>query len=257
MDASENSAAKVEWDARLRAPELLAWCGTLTLAGMVRAHAPLDWVAPAWALLVVALAWLARRGGRARGGGRRVFIHQAILLSFVVLFRAWMHNFYERSYFAAPAGYSRALTVGVTVGLLFAGLAFVLRRMEPKAEAPPAAGEWRWLFWLESRPEQVIFFCALLLLTTLLAEEFDGGMITVAWGVEAVVVFMFALWVGQRSFRLAGLGILMLCLGKIAVVDFWRLGMRDRAITFLVLGGALTWVSILYSRKRELFRRFL
>jgi hypothetical protein len=257
MDASENSAARFELDARFRAPELLAWCGTLTLAGMVRAHAPLDWVAPAWALLVVTLAWLARRSGQVRAGEQRVFIHQTILLSFAVLFRAWMHNFYERSYFTAPAGYSRALTVGVTVALLFAGLAFVLRRQEPKTQAPALAREWRWLFWLESNPEKVIFLCALVLLTTLLAEESDGGMITVAWGLEAVAVFMFALWVGQRSFRLAAVGILMLCLGKIAMVDFWKLGMRDRAITFLVLGGALTWVSILYTRKRELFRRFL
>lgn len=251
MDAYENSRRSLELDVRYHAPELLAWCGTLTVAGMIRAQVQIDWVAPTWALLVVALAAIAWRSGQ------RVFVQQSVLLSFVVLFRAGTHNFYERSYFLAPMGYSRAVTVGATVALLFAGLAFASRLRETLAEETAAGRLRRALRLVARHPEQVFFFCALVLLTALLGSEFDGGMITVAWGVEAVAIFVFALWAGERSYRLSGLGLLLLCVGKIGVVDFWQLGMRDRAITFLVLGGALTLVSILYTRKRELFRRFL
>jgi hypothetical protein len=39
--------------------------------------------------------------------------------------------------------------------------------------------------------------------------------------------------------------------------DAWRLQARDRYITFMVLGGALTLVSTLYGRYRETVRRLL
>jgi len=44
---------------------------------------------------------------------------------------------------------------------------------------------------------------------------------------------------------------LLLCVGKIIVRDAWHLGERDRYITFIVLGGALTLVSMLYGKYRE------
>jgi uncharacterized membrane protein len=68
---------------------------------------------------------------------------------------------------------------------------------------------------------------------------------------------MLALWLGERSFRLTGLGILLLCVGKILVIDVWRLDPRDRYLTFIVLGAALLLVSFLYTRNREKLRQFL
>jgi hypothetical protein len=34
-----------------------------------------------------------------------------------------------------------------------------------------------------------------------------------------VAVFLFALWVGKRSFRWTGLGLLLLCVARIIVID--------------------------------------
>jgi uncharacterized membrane protein len=110
---------------------------------------------------------------------------------------------------------------------------------------------------LDHHPEQIFFFIPIFLLTVLLALEMRSGMVTVSWGVEAVAVFVFALWVGQRSFRLTGLGLLLLCVGKIIVVDIWGLTPRDRYLTFIVLGGLLLFVSYLYSRYREALRQYL
>jgi uncharacterized membrane protein len=98
---------------------------------------------------------------------------------------------------------------------------------------------------------------ALLLVTALLAAELPRGMVTLAWGLEAVAVFLLALKVGERSFRLAGLGLLLLCVAKLSVVDFWSMVLRDKAITFMVLGASLVGVSILYTRHREIIRRYL
>jgi len=110
---------------------------------------------------------------------------------------------------------------------------------------------------LGRRPDQVFFFIPFFLLTVLLALEVPKGMVTVAWGMEAVAVFLFALMVGQRSYRLSGLGLLLVCVGKIVVLDVWGLLPRDRYLTFIVLGAALLGVSFLYTRFRETIRQYL
>ena len=110
---------------------------------------------------------------------------------------------------------------------------------------------------LARRPEQIFFFVAVGLLTALLGIEMRHGMVTLSWGLEGLAVFMLALWLGERSFRLTGLGLLLLCVGKILVDDVWRLNPRDRYLTFIVLGGALLLVSFLYTRNREAMRRYL
>ena len=82
-------------------------------------------------------------------------------------------------------------------------------------------------------------------------------MVTLSWGVEGIAIFLLALWLNERSFRLSGLGLLLLCAGKILLVDVWRLNARDRYLTFIVLGAALLLVSFLYTRNREALRQYL
>jgi hypothetical protein len=48
-----------------------------------------------------------------------------------------------------------------------------------------------------------------------------------------------------------------MCVGKILIVDAWRLAPRDRYVTFIVLGLALLAVSFLYSKYRETIRQYL
>ena len=57
--------------------------------------------------------------------------------------------------------------------------------------------------------------------------------------------------------RLAGVALLLACVGKILVMDAWGLAPRDRYITFIILGAALLLVSFLYSKYRETIRQFL
>jgi uncharacterized membrane protein len=82
-------------------------------------------------------------------------------------------------------------------------------------------------------------------------------MITVTWSLLGVLVFLFALWVRERSFRLAGLCLLLLGVGKIVVVDVWDLSPRDKYLTFICMGSALLLVSFLYTRYQEAIRRYL
>jgi hypothetical protein len=234
---------------RTRAAPLSCYLGTISIAALMRFELEADWVAAAWAALVFvlcALAWWS---------GRRIFLHQGLLLSFAVLFRAVLHNFYERSYFKAPFWYDRRLCVGVTIVMLLASLlfAFRLRKRDLSNESGLV-----WLFqMLSRRPEQALFFISIGLLTVLLTLETRHGMITLAWGIEALAVFMFALLVSERSFRLTGVALLLLCVGKILLIDVWQLQPRDRYLTLIVLGAALLWVSFMYTRYREAIREYL
>jgi hypothetical protein len=234
---------------RSRAAPFSCYLGTISIAALMRFELEADWVVAAWAALVFvlcALAWWS---------GRRIFLHQGLLLSFGVLFRAVLHNFYERSYFQAPFWFDRRLCVGVAIAMLLASLAFAfrLRSKDPSNES----GVVLLLQSISRRPEQVLFFIAVGLLTGLLTIETRHGMITLAWGIEALCVFMFALLVSERSFRLTGVTLLLLCAGKLLLVDVWRLQPRDRYITLIVLGTALLWVSYMYTRYREAIREYL
>lgn len=130
--------------------------------------------------------------------------------------------------------------------LLFAGLpiAFALRK---QAEGK-SSSTWDAILL---HPEQALFFAPLAVLFALIPAQWHGGMITIAWSVLGLLTFLFAVAVGERSFRLAGLGVLLTGLAKIITVDIWYASPTDRYITLIVMGAALLFVSFLYSRYRE------
>jgi uncharacterized membrane protein len=72
-----------------------------------------------------------------------------------------------------------------------------------------------------------------------------------------VLIFLFALAAKERSFRLTGLGLLLVCVAKVLTLDAWRLNQTDRYITFIIVGVALIAVSSLYIRFRENIRQYL
>jgi len=250
LDSS--SDPNLDRDRRWKAAEIVCFLGTFTLAGWARFELEADWVIAAWSAMIwvlLAIAWRYRK---------RAFLHQGLVLGVAVLARGTLHNFYQRSYFPAPFWQSRSLTVGVSVALLFAALPFALKLRRPPEESSTQLGKLRWfLRVMDRRPEQVFFFIPFFLLTVLLALEMPRGMVTVAWGGEAVAIFLVALALGERSYRLSALGLLLLCVGKIVLFDVWGLLPRDRYLTLIALGCALLGVSFLYTRYRETMRQYL
>lgn len=245
----EPRAAPIEQ--KLRVAGIHCFFGTLAVVALLRFELDSDLVVLAWAGLVLLLTAFAR------WTGRRIFLDQALLLAFGVLFRGVFHNLYERSYFPAPFPYGRTLLLGASIALLLLTLpfAFALRQTTalPKQRNRLMAA----LIALDRRPEQVFFFIAFALCTMLLAIETRSGLVTLAWGVQAFATFGLALWVKERSYRLAALGLLLMCVVKIIFHDVWGLAPRDRYLTFIVLGSALLAVSYLYTRYRQVLRQYL
>jgi len=72
-----------------------------------------------------------------------------------------------------------------------------------------------------------------------------------------VGAFVFALLVGERSFRLGGLALLLVSVVKVLLMDVWALTPADRYTSLIGMGCALLLVSFLYTRFRAVFRRYL
>ncbi|HEY6307002.1 MAG TPA: DUF2339 domain-containing protein [Candidatus Angelobacter sp.] len=254
LDEQRDHLSTVE--RKVRAAAVFAWLGTTTVVLMLRFAAQLDWVAAAWAatvFAVIAVAWWT---------GRRVFMHQALLLSLGVLFRGILHNLYERSYFTPrpwqwlPWLNWNMITVISAAGLLFVALIFAFKlRLQP----PDEKRNWlvRAARLLDAHPEQVLFFVPLALFTAFLGVEVASGWLTLAWVLEAVAVLLAALWIGERSYRLSAMGLLLLCAGKIFILDFRHMSRPNKAITFTTVGVLFIGVSILYTKYREKMRQFL
>lgn len=248
---TRDKSASATASENLSEPAIYSYFGSLAVLGLIRFETPLDWIVTAWAALIPLLFVLAWRSDD------MIFREQGGLVAIAVLFRAIEHNFYERSYFHAPLRITRIVCVGGAVVLAMAAIPICrkLRSVGAKTESEVPVLNLAQKFF--QRSDISIFYIAVVLLTTLLGVEMRHGMVTASWGLEAVAVFLFALWIGERSYRLTGLALLFLAVGKIIVIDVWRLNTPDRALTFIVLGAALLSVSLLYTRNREAIRQLL
>jgi hypothetical protein len=230
---------------------LLAYAGTISVVSVLYFQVSAPWIAAAWSILVPILLAVALFLEQ------ELFLQQAILLSFAILSRGMIHNLFGGSYFTEAGWKGRFGELGAAIVIMLLSLPLGFRLKHHFAESAKHGKLRNLLTKLVRRPEQVIFFVPISLLTVMLALKMRAGMVTVAWGVEAVTVVLLALVVKERSFRLAGMGLLLLSVGKIAVIDAWRLGPRDKYLTFIFLGLALWGVSYLYTRYSDSIRQYL
>ena len=238
-------------DRRLHFDILLAYLGTATVVALFYFQFPIEWVVISWAALVFVLF------GSSLAMNQPLFLQQGMLLTLMVFGRGMVHNLFGGSYFGESDWRGNYIVVSSAAAILLASLAFAFR-LRGRFQPSPNSGRLKRLLHVAMRrPEQLVFFVPVTLVTFMLALKMKTGMITVSWGIEAVLVFLFALAVKERSFRLTGLSLLLLCVGKIALLDFWGLQVSDRYITLIVVGIALTFVSFLYTRYRDTIRQYL
>jgi len=240
--------ASVRDDRRLHFDGLLGYIGTGSVVALLYIQFANDWLVTAWAAVVLALL------GVALLLNRSIFLHQGILLTLGACARGVMHTLFGASYFSGGDWTGRYFVLGSAVAVLLACLPFAFR-LRDRYKTQPISN--RWIGALVRRPEQFMFFAPVLLLTLMLALKMRAGMVTVAWGVEGVLIVLLALAVNERSYRLTGLILLLLCVGKVLARDAWGLAPRDRYITFIILGAALLLVSFLYTKYRDTIRQFL
>ncbi len=243
-------SARVE--SKLRIEYLLACIGTATVAALARFELPMETVVVGYAALVPVLlitVWWSKL---------QVFLYQALVMLGVTVFRLAMHNFRNLS-----GSFVSALAASLwAIGLLAVGIpmAFQIRskgKNKDKDKDDQDSTAQNWITFLARRPEQPLFFASVLLMAVLLAIKLPD-MITLAWGIEGIVVFLLALFARERSFRLTGFALVVLCVAKIACWDAWKMSdPRARYLTFIGVGVVILVVSYLYARNREALREYL
>jgi len=231
---------------------LAAWLGTSAATALLYLQLRPELITVGWAALALVLltaAWLLRRA---------IFTAQAFALLAASAVRALAFNLFIPAHPAAAFWSTRAATIGAAcaVMLLCLPMAFAIRRnrLSDQAAAAPLQDPWDLLL---THPEQPFFFVPYSLSAVLIAFELRTGMITLGWIALGLAAFLAALPIGERSYRLAGLGLLLFGLAKIVLVDFWSLSTTDRILTLIVTGVVLLLVSFLYSRYRETILKFL
>jgi uncharacterized membrane protein len=168
-----------------------------------------------------------------------------------------VHNLFGAGYFGEGDWKGRYFVLGSAIALLLSSMVFAFRLRDREDAGPSVTGIRRLLSLVVRRPEQLQFFAPIVLLTFMLALKMRAGMVTVAWGIEGLLIVLLALALGERSYRLTGLAVLLLSVAKVMALDAWGLEPRDRYITFIIVGAALLAVSFLYSKYRETIRQFL
>jgi hypothetical protein len=245
----------------------LMWFGTTALLAMLRFELVTEWVAVAWAVLTVALYF----------AGRKLELpmlnHQAFAVTLLVGVRCAFDNFYQ----TGPLWFTNTRTVTVTLAaaMMYALLTLALIEKQKAAKdgaqkAMPHLAESKWRVirwvqkgfrWMDANPQQLYFFVPTILLTVLLSLEMSQNYrsyLTASWGLEAFLIFVVALKLGERTFRWFSLGLLLLCVGRVVAVDIPGIeNPLGRIVSLMGLGAALLLVSFLYARNKELFRKYL
>ncbi|HEV2964301.1 MAG TPA: DUF2339 domain-containing protein [Candidatus Angelobacter sp.] len=236
---------------KIRVEYILACVGTATVAALAR-FVPHDKeiIVVAYSLIVVTLLAVALRIGL------KIFFYQALVMLGVTAFRLSTHNF-----FMLQNSFSSSTSASVlSILLLAAGIpiGFRLRQIKADGSEPEKPKSQNWISFLTRRPEQPMFFVPVVLMAILLVIKIDYGWDILALALEGVVIVLGAFFAKERSFRLTGLGLLLLCVLKFFAQDLWMLNDPSAPwISFIGLGVLLLVATYVYSRNRKALRDYL
>jgi len=215
-----------EWERTLDRPYLYTAAGLIAVLLFKELQAP--YVSVGWALLTVALL------GIGRAIDLRDLRYQSYGLALLTLGRTLALEF-------SPVQIFASIDERLAVGAVVATCLFIAQFLIP-----------------QERPSRL--FYSLLstgLVTALLLHEVSGSMMTVAWGIEGAVLLGLGFLLRDRTFRLSGLVVFLVCVGKLFVYDLRALETLYRILSFFVLGVFLVGVSWLYTRFRDQIQRYL
>ncbi|MCS7024432.1 MAG: DUF2339 domain-containing protein [Bryobacteraceae bacterium] len=108
-----------------------------------------------------------------------------------------------------------------------------------------------------SRQRKAFALAGVTLLALLLSQESSSQLLTMSWGLQAVLTLAAGFAAQERLLRLAGLALLLVCILKLFFYDLQELNTVGRILSFIVLGLVLIGASWLYMRfKREIQKYF-
>ena len=178
---------------------------------------------------------------------------QSYLIALLTFARSWATNFYVPESLAGP--FSPVVTGSIVVGSLYVSQLLSARR--PEALPAPRSGMGRGLMWLDGHARGLFCVLATVLLAVLLWYEVEPRVLTASWGIQGAALLVVGFVLRDRAFRLAGLGVMAVCLPKLFFFDLRELETGYRIFSFILLGLLLIAASWIYTRFREQLRVYL
>lgn len=209
-----------------RVAALYSWAATILTIALLRFELGRTVSVLGWAGVMLVLWWLHAR----RGFGELRW--QAWLVAALTFARAWATNF------DSPGlSLSVRLLLGLCVMAAFHGAQFLTSR--------------------DDRSRGAFSLAASSLLGLVLFHESSGRLLTISWGVQAVVTLAAGFAAQERILRLTGLSLFLICILKLFLYDLRELDTLGRILSFIGLGVVLMGASWLYMRFKNQIQRYL
>jgi uncharacterized membrane protein len=148
--------------------------------------------------------------------------------------------------------------VSLVAAAALTGLAFQPDNVILSDCAVVAAIQLMLLFRLRKLPLAPVHgYMATLIVAGALFDQISGGVLTLSWSLEGVGLLAVGFAARERSLRLSGLTLLLICVGKVFFYDLRNLETLYRIFSFVGLGAILLLVSWIYTRFKEQLRKYL
>ena len=85
----------------------------------------------------------------------------------------------------------------------------------------------------------------------------EGIYLTASWSLLALSLFTAGIALRERMYRWLGLGILACALGRVMIIDVWKLETLYRILSFMALGIVLLVLGFIYNKYQEKLREWL
>jgi uncharacterized membrane protein len=216
------------WEAPLYRPYLYA--ASALVATLIDRQLRPQWIALGWAAFALLLLVLGRRLNL------RDFQYQSYALAALAFVRCLAAEF-------QPPVLSILPLERILVASLIAACLFLAQLLIP--------------FGRERAARLFYSLLSTAIVTTLLYQEVSGSVLTVAWGIEGAGLLICGFPLRDRTLRLSGLMLFLVCVGKLFFYDLRQLETLYRILSFFVLGVILVGVSWLYTRFRGQIQRYL
>jgi uncharacterized membrane protein len=173
---------------------------------------------------------------------------QSFAIALATFWRCWNTNFYIPESLAGMPG-------RIVAGSVVIASFYVAQLLAPRDSGPDATAAG--MNFLDRHTRSFYSLLGSILLAAMLFYEVSGGVLTMAWGTEALLILAAGFPLRDRVQRLSGLFLFLICVLKLFFYDLRQLETINRILSFIVLGLILVTVSWIYTRFRNQIQRYL
>lgn len=213
-------------------PHIFADAGLAIFLILFGQELPDAWVPVVWSLMAVALALygIERRSLNARIVGYTISVFTAFY---------WLSTVAGSTAMAGTINIHARLLAGAWVVAMYIVSAFLVRLRKNQLAKD------------ESFVDAAYGWSAVIMLAIVLGVEVPGRLLSIAWGVEGVLLYIIGFASQSIQARRQGLLLLGMTIIKVYLFDVQTLATPFKILSFIILGVILLGVGFLYNRWRQ------